>query len=81
MQTLKKWTKTGNSSFTFWDNNQEIGTMEIALGSLKREATIKLEGRTIDIKKTGFWRNKLELTDQTGQIIARVSRCIAVRRT
>ncbi|CAN5376072.1 hypothetical protein BH11BAC2_BH11BAC2_07090 [soil metagenome] len=72
MQPLKKWIKTGKTSYALWDREQEIGTMEIALGTLTRKATATFEGRTIEITKTGFWRNNLEITDPKGEIIAKV---------
>lgn len=72
MQTTKKWLKTEKSIFTLWDNNQQIGTMEIAMGSTARKATASFQGKKIVIKKTGFWKSNLEITDQNGQIIAKV---------
>ena len=72
MQTSKKWVKVDSSIFTLWDNNKEIGTMEIALGSFEREATAKINGRSIVIRKTGFWKSNLEITDSNKQIIAKV---------
>ena len=71
MQTTKKWVKTGKFNFSFQDNNQEIGTMEIASGTMERKAIAKFEEQTIVIKKTGLWKNILELTDTKGQIIAK----------
>lgn len=72
MKTNKKWVKTDNFSFTFWNDNKQIGTMEIALGTSERKAIVKFEHQTIVIRKTGFWKNKLELTDLNEQIIAKV---------
>lgn len=72
MQEIKKWIKTDKSGFTFWDDNKEIGTMKIALGTLERKATAKLEGQSIEIKKTGFWKNNIELRDINGRAIGKV---------
>lgn len=72
MQTSKKWKKNNSSSFTLWNNNKEIGTMEIALGTLERKAIANFEGQSIVIRKTGFWKNNLEITDQNQQIIAKI---------
>jgi len=71
MQTVKKWVRDSNTIFSLWDNNQQIGTMEIALGTMVRMATAQFGNRKIIIKKTGFWKNHLEITDSNGQLIAR----------
>lgn len=72
MQSSKKWEKTGNASFTLWNSNQPAGTMEIALGTSERKATANIGGQQFVIKKTGFWKSNIEITDATGQMIARV---------
>ena len=72
MQTTKKWLTHGDGLFTLLHNNQQIGTMEIALGTYERRATVKLGDQQIVIKKTGFWKSNLEITDQHGQVIAAV---------
>ena len=72
MQTTKKWVKADNFSFTFWGNNKQIGTMEIAPRTSERKAIAKFGNQTITIRKTGFWKSNLELTDVNGQIIAKV---------
>jgi hypothetical protein len=72
MQTNKKWIKADNLSFTFWNDNKQIGTMEIALGTTERKAIAKFENQNIVIRKAGFWNSNLELTDPNGQVIAKV---------
>lgn len=72
METNKKWVKSDNSFFTFWEDTKWIGTMEIATGTSERKAIVKFENQTILIKKTGFWKSNLEVTDLNEQIIAKV---------
>ncbi len=72
MQTIKKWVKIGDAVFTLWDNNQQIGTMEIALATSGRKATANFGGKQVTIKKTGFWKSNLEILDSNGQILAKI---------
>lgn len=72
METSKKWVKGEDSVFTLWDNNQQIGTMEIARGTSDRKATALIQDKEFQIKKTGFWKSHLEIAGKNGQIIAKV---------
>lgn len=72
METSRKWVKGENSVFTLWDNNQQIGTMEIARGTSDRKATVLIQDKEFQIKKTGFWKSHLEIAGKNGQIIASV---------
>lgn len=72
MQTLKKWIKVEDSIFALSDNNQQIGTMQIARGTTSRKATAIIQGQEFEIKKTGFWKSRIEITDRKGHIIAKV---------
>lgn len=72
MQTVRKWVKTDNSKYTLWDNNLQIGTMEIATGTLSNKATAQFGNQNLIISKTGFWKSHIEIMEPNGQIIAKV---------
>lgn len=72
MQTLKKWVKIDSSIFTLWDNNQQIGKFEVANRTSEKKANVSFQDKEFVIKKTGFWKSNIEITDQNGQIIAKV---------
>ena len=71
MQTSKKWVKIDDSIFTLWDNNHQIGKLEIAKRNSEKKANVSFQDKEFVIKKTGFWKSNLEITDLNGQIIAR----------
>ncbi len=60
----KQWTKTDERAFTFTIDGAEIGTLNTANGI----ATIGTDSYTIS--RSGFWKNKLEITNSQGAIIA-----------
>ena len=46
--------------------------MEIARGTSERKSTALIHDKEFQIKKTGFWKSHLEISDKNGQIIAKV---------
>lgn len=70
METNKKWTKESDSRFIFWIDNQQMGSMEIAQRTGERKATVQLGNQSLEIRKTGFWKNGFKVTDASGRTIA-----------
>lgn len=72
MQTEKKWVKGEKSTYILWDNNQQIGKLEIVKGAFERRAMASFQGEELVIKKVGLWKSNLEITAPNGQILAKV---------
>ncbi|MBI3233941.1 MAG: hypothetical protein HYZ42_07845 [Bacteroidetes bacterium] len=53
----KTWTKTGEGLYTFHQDDQEIGSMKIALATLKRKATVNINGNQFIIQRAGTWKS------------------------
>lgn len=72
MQTSKKWVKIDNSIFALWENDQQIGKLEIVRGASEKKANVSFQDKEFVMRRTGFWKSNLEITDKNGQIMARV---------
>ncbi len=70
--TTKNWKKTTEGSYSFFIDEQEIGTMNIAHSTLERAATCSIAGKDLVIKRTGFWKSTIEITDASGQLNGKI---------
>lgn len=68
----KNWKKTDKGTYVFNVNEQALGTMVLSDASLERKALCQLEGNAFLIKRTGFWKSSIELSNQNGDVIAKV---------
>ena len=68
----KKWTKSELTKYFFSIDNIEIGTLEIFSNTLDGKAIAKIGDNEFIIKRTGFWKSAIEITDQSDAIIAKV---------
>lgn len=48
------------------------GSLRIDVATLESRATFQLGPKAYTIRRTGFWRDKLEITDEAGAIILKV---------
>ncbi len=71
MNTLRKWESTGEGKYAFFDNGKEIGSIEIARATSESTAQAKIGSREITLKKTGTWKNTIEITDKKDVVIAK----------
>lgn len=67
----KHWTKSTDSQFTLWVDNKETGKMNIRLNSASGKASCMLNGKALEIKRTGFWKSKIEITDSNGLVLVK----------
>lgn len=72
MQTVKKWEAQGSNTFNLIENDQLIGSMEVDIHRSTRKAVVRLKGKEWVFRRTGFWKNNLEVTDSNGNTIAKV---------
>jgi hypothetical protein len=68
----KKWVRKDGNFFEFSVNDQETGSLQINTSSMKQRAVAKIKGHEFIIQRTGFWKNKIEITDENGNTVARV---------
>lgn len=68
----KTWKKTTEGSYTFFIDEKEMGTMSIAHNTLERQATCRIAGNEVVLKRTGFWKSTIEITDETGRLIGKI---------
>jgi hypothetical protein len=68
----KGWNKTNEGNYSFSVANKEIGNMEISYASLDRKAICHIEDNDFIIKRTGFWKSTIEISNLAGQTIAKI---------
>jgi hypothetical protein len=66
----KNWKKIGTSTYTFSINDKEVGVLEIILNSIDSRAIAKTEKGEFTVRRTGFWKTKIEILDKEKKIIA-----------
>ena len=68
----KKWEKSGERSYTFSINDRETGVLALFPNTLESKATATIGKDTFTIKRTGFWKSSIEISDAQGQTVAKV---------
>lgn len=65
----KQWIKTKDFNYTFCVDETETGKMEINFNSLEQRAICSVNGQVLEIKRTGFWKSSIEITDSSSSVI------------
>ncbi len=65
----KQWIKTADFNYRFLVDDNETGKMEIQLNTIANKAICTIEGKELMIRRTGFWKSNIEITDQNGMVI------------
>jgi hypothetical protein len=65
----KQWVKNTGFNYTFWMDEKKIGEMEIYFNTIARKAICTIGGKVLEIKRTGFWKSNLEITDSNEAIV------------
>lgn len=68
MTQQKTWVKTGVDTYTLTINNEEIGKLSTYRNTMDSKAIALTEAQTWHFKRTGFWKNNIEVTDSYGQM-------------
>lgn len=68
----KKWVKIGEGKFSLIVDDNLFGEMEISSKSMNSKAICTIENEKFTIKRTGFWKNNVEILDNSGKEIARI---------
>lgn len=69
---MKQWKKTQEGVYAFLVNEQQIGTMDITQSTMERIAFVTLQDLTFTLKRTGFWKSSISITDQNETAIAAI---------
>jgi hypothetical protein len=72
MSIDKNWVKTGESNYTFFVDGNAAGQLGIDLSTTNIKAVALIGKYTYDIKRIGFWKTNIEITDDSGQVIMKV---------
>lgn len=68
----KYWKKTEEGEYSFHIDEQKIGNMRISFDSIDSKAIVTINDKEYIIRRTGFWRNKIEVTNSSNEPIARI---------
>ena len=68
----KTWKKTNEGTYVFAVANQEVGTMEVSYASLERKAICHIKDKDFIIKRIGFWKSTIEISNPAGEVIAKI---------
>jgi hypothetical protein len=63
------WQQTGQGQYVFLQNGQVAASMEIALGTMSRQAKVQIGGARFTIERVGFWKTGIEISDQASKVI------------
>jgi len=62
----RKWTKISEGLYLFTLGDVEIGELKINHNSLDTKAECNIRNEIYTIKRTGFWKNNIEVLDKNG---------------
>lgn len=65
----KQWLKNSDFDYSLWVQEKEIGKMEIQFNTIASKAICTIDGNNVEIKRTGFWKSNLEITDRNEKVI------------
>jgi hypothetical protein len=68
----KEWKKVKQGAYSFYVNDIVKGSMNTKLNSLNNNSDTEIDGNIFKIKRTGFWKSTVEVTDHKGQKVAKM---------
>lgn len=66
----KSWEKIQNDAFAFFVDKTEIGQLVMKPHSSSVQAIALIQGKEYGIKRTGIWKNNVEISDENNQVVA-----------
>lgn len=72
MPRNKHWTKSGTSDFVFYVNNKPEAALKLTLNSSDGKALVNIGTEKYTLRKVGFWKNTLEISDENNKIIGKI---------
>lgn len=73
MEQTTEWIKQDEFTYHFIRNNRKAGEMKIDYNSFQSNAGCLLNESRFTIKRTGFWKTAIEITDDHGEVILTTS--------
>jgi hypothetical protein len=68
----KNWIKTGDTNYSLFVNDIEAGQLEVQINTIDSRAIARIGDETYHLKRTGFWKTNIELTDASGRRVMHV---------
>lgn len=65
----KKWVRNSDFHYTLWIDDNKIGEMKIHFKTSGSKAICTIGDKVLEIKRTGFWKSNLEITDNNEEIL------------
>lgn len=65
----RQWVKNADFNYALWINEKEVGKMEIQFNTIASKAVCTIGEKRFEIKRTGFWKSNLEITDNNETVI------------
>jgi hypothetical protein len=69
----KQWIKTDQNRYAFMDNGRELGSIKVDFSTMNHKAEVLVGQESFVIKRKGFWKSSIEITDHNDIVIAQVS--------
>lgn len=69
---IKQWKKNHGNSFTFFVEDEEIGSIDFEFANINKVALFKLDSSLFSIKRKGFWNSTLLIADSNEQEVAKL---------
>ena len=66
---LKNWKKMGEGNYALYKEESKLGSLSIQTNLFERNATLEFNNQTYDLKQTGFWKNNIEIKDESGNVV------------
>lgn len=67
----KNWNKLEENRYAFIVDNKKVGEMSLEPKSLQSAAICRIGGDNFTIKRTGFWKSRVEISDKDGMVVAK----------
>lgn len=72
MDLSKKWEKRSNNEYAFLENDLMRGVLNFKWSGLQNMATAVIDDKTYEIKRKGFWKNKIQIENNNGRVVLEV---------
>ncbi len=73
MNAQREWKKVNEGEYELLVNQEKVGNIQLVLNSLSSEANFNFGGDAFTIKRTGFWKNALEISNQKGVVLTNIA--------
>lgn len=65
----KQWVKNTDFNYSFWVDEKKMGEMDIHFNTMAGKAICTIGEKVFNIRRTGFWKSNLEITDSNEAIL------------